>query len=321
MAMIRVGVVRGGPGHEYEVSLKTGQSVLKYLAPEKYQTKDILITRDGTWHLNGLETTPDRLTPQVDLIFNALHGEYGEDGEIQALLDDLGIPYTGSGRLASARAINKQLTKEALKESGLKMAEGLVVRSEDDIPVKIKEIFMKLAPPWIIKPLDSGSSVGLAYALTVSQLAEAIIESLNYSDQTLVERYLRGKEATCGVVDNFRHHEFYALPPIEIRKPEGHKIWNYEFKYNGQTAEVCPGNFTDEEKRELAEASIKIHKILGLRHYSRSDFIVNPKGVYFLEVNTLPGMTSESLLPKALDAVGCSYPQFLDHVISLALEK
>ena len=95
MAMIRVGVVRGGPGHEYEVSLKTGQSVLKYLAPEKYQVKDILITRDGTWHVNGLETTPDRLTPQVDLIFNALHGEYGEDGEIQALLDDLGIPYTG----------------------------------------------------------------------------------------------------------------------------------------------------------------------------------------------------------------------------------
>ena len=238
MAMIRVGVVRGGPGHEYEVSLKTGQSVLKYLAPEKYQVKDILITRDGTWHVNGLETTPDRLTPQVDLIFNALHGEYGEDGEIQALLDDLGIPYTGSGRLASARAINKQLTKEALKESGLKMAEGLVVSSEDDIPLKIKEIFMKLAPPWIIKPLDSGSSVGLAYALTVNQLAEAIIESLNYSDQTLVGGIFGAKRRLVAWWITFVSTILrFASDKSES---EGHKIWNYEFKYNGQTAEVCP---------------------------------------------------------------------------------
>ncbi len=321
MALIRVGVVRGGPGHEYDVSLKTGQSVLKHLNSEKYQSKDILITRDGTWHLNGMETTPDRLVPQVDVFFNAMHGEYGEDGQVQALFDDLSVPYTGSGRLASSLAMNKQLTKEALEVAGFKMAPGQVVSREDDIPVKIQQIFFKMAPPWIVKPLDSGSSVGLGYALTVSQLAEAIIDSLNYSGQVLVERYIRGKEATCGVVDNFRNHEVYALPPIEIRKPAGHKVWNYEFKYNGQTAEICPGNFTDAEKRELAEAAIKIHQILGLRHYSRSDFIVTPKGIYFLEVNTLPGMTSESLLPKALDAVGCSYPQFLDHVISLALSK
>lgn len=319
MSLIRVGVMRGGPSHEYEVSLRTGQSVIEHLSPERYQTKDILITRDGAWHLNGLPTSLEHLRPQVDVIFNALHGKFGEDGEVQSLLDRFAIPYTGSGHLASALGMNKHLAKESFVKAGLMVPPGELVRADEDLPARIGEIFRHLAPPWVVKPLNRGSSVGLSYALTLADLARALSEAIRYSDIVLVERYLRGKEATCGVIDNFRNQDLYALPPIEIRRPAGEQVWGYESKYNGATKEVCPGNFTLKEKQAIEAAAVAAHQTLGLRHYSRSDFIVTPRGVYILETNTLPGMTSESLLPKALEVVGCPYPKFLDHVIDLAL--
>jgi D-alanine-D-alanine ligase len=181
-------------------------------------------------------------------------------------------------------------------------------------------VFEKVPPPWVVKPADRGSSVGLALARTFRELAGALETAFSVSDNVLVEEFIRGREATCGVVDDFRDQETYALPPIEIRKP-GMEIWSYKDKYSGETEEICPGNFSVEEKRSLETLARQAHRALGLRHYSRSDFILAPRGIYLLEVNTLPGMTAESLLPKALAAVGCNYPDFLDHVIKLALAK
>ena len=136
-----------------------------------------------------------------------------------------------------------------------------------------------------------------------------------------MEEYIRGREATCGVVDDFRGHKTYPLLPIEIAPPAGKKFFDYEAKYSGQSTEICPSQFSIEEKRELGELAAAVHKLLGLKHYSRTDFIVSPRGIYILEVNSLPGLTAESLVPKSLAALGVPLPHFLDHVVSLALGR
>ncbi|MEK7478013.1 MAG: D-alanine--D-alanine ligase [Patescibacteria group bacterium] len=320
MSRLRVGVLRGGMGCEYDVSLKTGGQVLNYL-PEQYQPEDILITKDGTWHHRGLPLNPTNLPHLVDVVFNCLHGEYGEDGRVQKLLDDLDVFYTGSGHLASRLGMNKILAKNVLRQNGLKVAQHLPVQAGDDLAQKAREVFLKFAPPYVVKPADRGSSVGLFFVPYLEDLAEAIADCLDYSDSVMVEEYIRGREATCGVVANFRGEPIYALLPIEIVRPSGQSVWNYIDKYSGETKELVPGPFSPEHKVELERLARTVHELLGLRHYSRTDFIVSPRGIYVLEVNTLPGLTAESLLPKSLTAIGVSYPQFLEHIINLAINR
>lgn len=320
MAAVRVGVLRGGRGHEYEVSLHTGHNVLQNL-PSFCEGTDILITKDGQWHWQGLPIKPAELAGKVDVIFNALHGEYGEDGRVQNLLDQLGLPYTGSTTLASAVAMKKSLAKQALARLGVKTPYGVLITSQLNPREAANLIFNKLGPPWVVKPDDRGSSVGLQLVRQLAHLPQAIAHAQQFSDRVLVEEYIRGREATCGVIDRFRDVEHYVLPVTEIRRPNNQELWHYNDKYSGDTEEICPGWFNEEEKRTIAELSALAHKQLGLRHYSRSDFIVSPRGVYWLEVNTLPGLTRHSLLPKSLDAIGCSYDGFLDHLINLALNR
>lgn len=322
MPKTRVGVVRGGKGHEYEVSLATGGGVLKSLSRERYEPVDILITKDGLWHVQGVAIAPAALPRYVDVVFNALHGEFGEDGEIQKIFDTIGIPYTGSGHFASAIGINKTKTNELLRGKGIKVPHGLGISFDGRlIEDYAREVFLKVPPPWIVKPADKGSSVGISVVRLYPDLPQAIADCFQISDHILVEEFIKGKEATCGVIDGFRGHTYYALPPIEIRKPTPSSFWTYEDKYSGKTEEVCPGCFSDEEKRQIETTAVKVHEQLGLRHYSRTDFIVSPRGIYVLEPNTLPGLTPASLLPKALEAVGCGYAEFLDHLITLALTK
>src|SRR3989344_5306397 len=202
MSMIRVGVLRGGPSREYDVSLQTGQSVLAHL-PEHYKAHDILITKDGVWHWQGIPTTPDKVAGQVDVFFNALHGEYGEDGRLQNILDQLGAPYTGSGVFASAVGMNKALAKEVFRRQGIKTPLGLSFwRDEAETAAEI--IFAKLPPPWVVKPLDRGSSVGLTLARSYPALAAALVAAWEISPRGLVEEYIRGREGACGGFDDLR---------------------------------------------------------------------------------------------------------------------
>ncbi|MBI4135973.1 MAG: D-alanine--D-alanine ligase [Candidatus Vogelbacteria bacterium] len=322
---MRVGVLRGGPGHEYKVSLRTGESVLRHLPDGKYEGRDILIDKNGLWHLAGLPAAPSRIAKQVDVFFNALHGEFGEDGQVQRILDSFEVPYTGSGLAASALAMRKDSAKNLFRQVGLRVPPGLALVSSNgqwsDFAAAADQVFQKVSPPWVVKPTNRGSSVGLYFARTVRELAAALAAASAYSDTLLVEHYLRGREATCGVVDNFRGLDCYPLPPIEIRKPGGKSVWTYDDKYSGETEEICPGAFSVAEKQEIMRMAVAAHQALGLRHYSRSDFILTPHGIYLLETNSLPGLTAESLLPKALAAVGTSYADFLDHVITLAVGR
>ena len=184
------------------------------------------------------------------------------------------------------------------------------------------EVWRTFIQPSVVKPMALGSSVGVGIARDFPTFRALILAALEKSDSALVEEYIQGREATCGVVENFRDKEIYPLFPIEIIPPPEKDFFDYQAKYSGISREICPGNFSLEEKATIQQAAALVHRILGLGHYSRSDFIVSPKrGIYFLEVNTLPGLTNESLLPKSLAAVGCSLSDFLEHLLTLALNR
>lgn len=320
MIATRVGVLRGGPSSEYEVSLKSGAAVLKHL-PEKYAGVDIFISKNGTWHLRGVPVEPAKALGQIDVVWNALHGSYGEDGVVQKKLDELRVPYTGSGVMASVLGFQKHLFKESAKKAGIRLARHLVYRRDDeeDMDLFVAKVHKTMAAPWIVKPAASGSSVGVIFVRTLPELPYALEKALFHGEVVLVEEYIRGKEATCGVIESFRGEDLYALFPVEI--VHGADFFDYESKYGGATREICPGNFTREEKAMIENAARQAHRAIGARHYSRTDMIVSGRGVTVLEINTLPGLTEQSLLPKSLEAVGAPLSHFLDHTLSLALSR
>lgn len=321
---LKIGVIRGGLSNEYDVSLLSGAHVLEVLS-ENYRPLDIFISQDGLWHLNGIEKRPEQILKNIDVAWIALHGHFGEDGKIQDILTQHGVPFNGSLKYPSSLAMNKFLTKEHLKQIGIKTPTYSLVRQTDDLKEKAKEIFNSIPAPHIVKPVRGGSSLGIKVTSTYKELYSALYDILSERNDALVEELISGKEATVGVIDDFRNAQVYSLPPVEIRyggEKKNEDFFNFESKYSGESHEICPGNFSEKEKKEMEEISKIVHQHLGLRHYSRSDFIVSPKrGVYFLEVNTLPGMTKNSLFPLSLKAVGASVKDFVHHIILKALNK
>jgi D-alanine-D-alanine ligase len=318
--MKRVAVLRGGPSDEYAVSMLSGNAVLKALRESDYPHKDIVITKKGEWLEEGFVKSPEKALEAIDVVFIALHGSYGEDGQVQRILQRKGIPFTGSRALASAIAFNKELTKNTMRPHGLLMPKHRRIhRAElDRLDEEIPHIFKEIGTELFVKPLTNGSSLGVRHIPNQAILKEALIELLGTYEQVLVEEYIRGREATVGVMNDFRNQPVYVLPVIEIIPPSGEPMFSHEHKYNGRTEEIVPGRFSYHEKAKLSEAAALVHKIIACEHYSRSDFIVRDGEVYFLEINTLPGLTSESLFPKAAAAVGLNFTDFITHLIEIA---
>lgn len=319
---IRVGVVRGGPSSEYEVSLNTGKEVLSALRnhwTDQYNSHDIFIDRNGVWHIDGIATRPENALPRFDVIFNALHGTYGEDGKLQHFLESHGIPFTGSGSLASAVGMNKSLAKNIFKTHNIltpRWKEIPATSIRNDMDELVRKIFHTWHLPVILKPVTGGSSIGVTVVRSYAELPTALMHAVQHGN-VLMEEFIEGKEATCAVIEGFRGQELYCLPTIEIRPHSG--IFDYEAKYQGKSEEIVPARFPHETKQKIEELTTAVHRILGLRHYSRTDFIIHPRrGIYVLETNTLPGLTEESLLPKALRSVGSSIHEFAGHILSLA---
>jgi len=317
----RVAVLRGGPSDEYDVSMQTGAGVLRALSDSPFETQDIVISKKGEWLSRGFVKTPEQALLNSDVVFIALHGAYGEDGTVQRILERLSLPFTGSNSFASAIAINKALTKDHLKKHSTSILMPPHMKlSKQESPnliqhvATIKELF---GPEYVIKPIGGGSSIGTVLT-NQYDLYKNIVAALEQYDEILVEKRIQGKEATVGVIENYREKKYYSLPAIEIVPPSSAQFFSADVKYTGETEEICPGRFTRDEKEELMNAAKLVHEILGLAQYSRSDFVVANDGVYFLEVNTLPGLTTESLFPKSIEAVGGSYKELVTHLISTA---
>ena len=316
-----VGVLRGGPSREHEVSLRSGATILSNLPEEKYVARDIYIDKSGQWHDRGRPISPDKVLRQVDVVLIGLHGEYGEDGEVQKLLERFGIPYAGADSFGSYLAMHKLMAKTRAQEAGLLTPESHYIERAEDSETGAGDAVRHFHQPVVVKPIAWGSSVGVSIVAGYAPVLAAVKRLFtDGASRVLIEEYIRGKEATVGVVEKLRGEALYTLPPIEIIPPKG-DFYSYDSKYSGATRHVCPGNFSRVASEELRRAAKVMHRALGLRHYSRSDFIVAPKGVYYLETNTLPGLTTESNFPMALASVGVTFPDFLSHLVNLALGR
>lgn len=320
--MKRVGVLMGGPSSEHDVSLLTGMNVLRALKGI-HSAFPIFITQSGAWLFGDSREwlSPTEALARVDVVFNALHGEYGEDGTVQGILDHHRIPYTGSQALASALAMNKEMTEKILTKNGIPMPRSVVLGPTN---IDTRVVLALSAPPWIVKPRSRGSSVGVSKVSTREGLLEAFRVALAYDMHMVVQEYIPGREVTCGVLENFDGKTIVALAPVEIIPPETADFFDHTVKYNGKTREICPAEFYGAMLAKIQDTALRVHAALGLRHYSRTDMIIKPAAatrgapeIYVLEANTLPGLTSESLFPKAAKHAGLEFPDLVSHIINL----
>lgn len=318
---LKIGVVMGGPSSEHDISLLTGRKVLQGLVAAGHDAHPVYIAQNGNWFLGvkrGAAFDPVDVCLRFDVMFNATHGEYGEDGRLQQVFENCRAPFTGSGVAASALAMNKIISREIFMRAGLRVPQAIPIRSDEFDPKKhISQIHWMSAAPWVIKPASRGSSVGVSIVQTFPQLEEAIQRAFSYDKNILVEEYIQGREVTCGVLEDFGGERYFTLHPIEIIPPEG-KFFDNQVKYDGSAKEI-PAPFFGEMLRQIHKTAVKAHTALGCRHYSRTDMIIKGTKIYILETNTLPGLTDESLFPKAASWAKIEYPQLCDHLVRLAL--
>lgn len=246
----------------------------------------------------------------ADVVYLALHGACGEDGRIQAALDLLGVPYTGSGYLGSAIAMDKDLTKRLVKDLVTTPHWETVLVTEETL----SELVERTKLPVVVKPIASGSSIGVSIAKTKPELRRALEESIHLGGRTVLEQYIQGREIQVAVLDG------KALPSIEIIPKEG--FYDYENKYQpGAALEVCPAQIPEDWEKAVGDAALQVFQTVGLAVYARADFIVTADGTpYFLEINTLPGMTPTSLVPQEAAAVGIDYGTLCEIIIQKSLE-
>lgn len=318
MSKTIVGVLRGGTSSEYPLSLKTGAAMMAALPEEKYETRDILIDRDGMWHLRGTPATPSRALSQVDVVLNALHGGVGEDGTVQRLLTHSGIPYAGSRALSAGISLNKIRSREVLTRGGIPMARAVSFSLQNRMNTSdmAEGVFALFGPPYVVKAPAEGSSQGIRIARTILELPDTIADTLDAYGAALVEEYLIGAHATVAVIEEFRGESMYAFPPAHIELPRGATHFDpYAEEFGRHTV---PSRFPHDIKRDLAALAQKAHEILKLAHYSDADFVITRRGPLLLEVNASPGLHDRAALPHMLSAVGSSIREFLEHLIALA---
>ena len=250
-----------------------------------------------------------RLCAGADVVFLALHGQCGEDGRVQAAFDLMGIPYTGSGYLGSAIAMDKDLTKRLAVDHGVRTPDWTRV---EYTPEDIEGLVASTRLPCVVKPLDSGSSIGVFIAHSREELRAALEAGAALGGKSVLEEYIAGREIQVGILGD------RALPSIEIIPRQG--FYDYENKYQpGAAEEICPAQVSLELERRLGEAALGAYRALGLAVYSRADFIVRGEEIFFLEINTLPGMTPTSLLPQEAAAAGIPYGELCERIINLSL--
>ena len=353
MRKLRVAVLMGGVSSERTVSLSTGKMILSVLDPRKYEAlavdaaelcgvdpKTLPGSVDGpaelpcesadrrlsakTESLRGKPSKGAALDPSTlfrnrpDVVVIALHGKYGEDGTVQGLLDMLGIPYTGSGVLGSALAMDKIVAKQVLRAHGIRVPLSVDILSASELETRdlVVETEAYIGYPVIVKPNRQGSTIGTTKVMCADSLIPAVREALRHDDQALIEEFLTGTEITASLLGNDIPT---ALPLIEIVPSGG--FYDYQAKYTpGATEEIVPARIPEDVAEKANHIAAVAHRALRCRGMSRVDMIVHDGEPYVLEVNTIPGMTPTSLLPRAAEAAGINFPKLLDRLIELALE-
>jgi D-alanine-D-alanine ligase len=300
-----VGLLMGGGNAEHEVSLKTGAALAQALRARGYRVTDVLVGEDLAEVL---------LREKIDVAFVALHGRWGEDGCVQGFLEVMRIPYTGCGVLASALAMDKIYAKRIFRATGLPVAEDVVVPK-----AALPEFDPSSLPfdfPAVVKPAREGSSVGISIVRNAGDMQKALQIAAGFAGDILVERYVKGREINVGVLDD------QVLGALEVVVAE--EFYDYKAKYHsgGTTQYLFPAPLTEEENRTVLDLSLRAHRALGCSGVSRVEAILTEGGDFFmLEVNTIPGMTEASLIPKIAKGVGISFEDLAERLLQGASLK
>jgi D-alanine-D-alanine ligase len=323
---LRVALLGGGRSSEHDVSLASARSVLEALDPERYEVVSVAIGRDGRWELgpggsSTMETLPVPATGStletlgaVDVVLPILHGPFGEDGTVQGLLELAGIPYVGAGVLGSALAMDKDVFKKVMRDSGIPVAAHHAIRAGDAIE-------NPFGYPVFVKPARLGSSVGISKVHDASALAPAVESAFRHDDKVLVEEFVSGMEVECGVLGNRQPPPIASLPG-RIDTLE-HEWYDYASKYDeGGMELVIPPELPQETIELVQRLSVESFVAGEVEGLARIDFFVRDDGEVVLnELNTMPGFTSTSVYAKLFEASGIPYAELLDRLIELALER
>ena len=312
---LRVAVLYGGRSGEHEISLRSAESIIQGLSPAKYEVQRIFITPEGRWQPRPLFPEPDA-NPGIDVVFPVLHGTFGEDGTVQGLLELAGLPYVGAGVLASAVAMDKEVTKRLLVERGLPVAEYFTVTRANH---SAQEICGRLPFPMFVKPANLGSSVGISKVKNCVELEAALDLAAQYDRKILVERGIAGREFECSVLGS---EEPIAAIPCEVIPSR--EFYDYEDKYLLDAAKlIVPAPLTPEQTREMQRLAVDAYRAVECEGMARVDFLMEASSgkLYINEINTIPGFTSISMYPKMWEAAGVPFSELLDRLIELALAR
>ncbi|MFA5052902.1 MAG: D-alanine--D-alanine ligase [Parcubacteria group bacterium] len=311
MRKIRVAVLMGGPSSEHDVSMASGRAVCDSLDKERYEIIPVHIGRDGEWSLPFEE-----LIDKADIAFLALHGEYGEDGTIQQFLDSIGLLYTGSSAEASALGMNKLASSKLFAANDLLVPAWKEITRYDDW-ARFNSPF---GYPVVVKPADRGSSLGTSIVRNEFDMREALCKVFEISRVAMVQKYISGREITCGVLEDERGN--IPLPPTEVF-PVKTELFDYEAKYvEGASKEITPAPITRKETEDIQKIALAVHRIIGASGYSRTDMIIgNDNQIYVLEINTLPGLDPKTLLSQEANYMGLTSKALLDKIIAAAIRR
>lgn len=309
---MRIAVLYGGRSEEREISLRSGASVAKGLEQKGHEV--MLVDAKS-----GLVDSLQMLKP--DLAFIALHGQYGEDGTVQGLLEMMDIPYTGPGVLASAACMNKMITKKLLVHDNIPTPDYILLNGKDsevDPKIWAEQVISKLGAPLVVKAASQGSSIGTILAHQNEEILPAIEQALKYDPQLVIEKMIQGRECTVPVIGN---HDPQTLPIIEI--VSNNDFYDFQAKYNPQIGHhIIPASFDETTTHRVSEVAIAAYKALGCEGFSRVDVMIDADNQpWVLEINTVPGMTEVSLFPDAARAAGISFPDLVERLVNLAMEK
>lgn len=298
---MRVGVIMGGDSHERDISLLTGKEITKNLEPNKYEVIPICIKEQSD--------VIDKIK-NIDFAFIALHGKFGEDGTIQAILESLNLQYTGSGILSSALCMDKDMSKRIFLAEDIKTPKWININKENYVDIRLLK---DLNYPLIVKPNNGGSSIGTFIVHEPIELENIIHKALSYDSNIMIEEYIDGEEITCCVLNG------EVLPIISIKANS--KFFDYNSKYSKDGAIEKVAILEEEVRKKVEAIAIKCWKVFKLKSYGRIDMIIKNDEIYVLEINTLPGMTETSLFPKSAAAVGINFGSLLDKIIEYSLIK
>ena len=317
IVMKKVGILRGGISDQYDFSLETGAEVARAVQDAGFEAIDMLLDKDGLLHIKGIPADLEKVHSSVDTVWNALHGEFGEDGKVQELFENFGIPYTGAGRLASGIGFNKEIAKEHVAELGIKTPTHILIVPDGSESVSdiTRRIYTKIAPPWVIKPLVGGASAHTYFAFTTLDLAQIVEDSVSHAVPFIAEQYIFGKEVAVGVMDDFRSTAPYALPPIEIQSPSRGVLTRDMRKQNEYIEER--DTLTQSEKELLTDMAKKIHTHIGAKDYSQVEFILDKYGApWFVEIDTHPHLHEKAPFREALNRVGAKLSDVVASIIN-----